>query len=881
MRRGVTVIAFLVLTSAVCSEASVNNPNTDWFKEAGHGVFMHFLPGDAETLAKVENFDVHALADQLESMDAKYFIFTLGQNSGFMNSPNPVYERITGYAPGERCSKRDLPLDLYRALNPKGIKLMLYLPCQAPNRDVAAQTAFGLAQGPKDQPVDVTFARKWAQVIGEWSTRYGDKVAGWWFDGGYKWIGFNDQIARIYAEAVKRGNPNAIVTFNPGVSLVRWTQAEDYTAGELTEPFKYVPTDRWVDASQWHALTYLGSRWGARDTRFSTDQWAAWMNSVMAKGGVVTLDMGPNYDPEAGFIGAFSKEQVDQMQAIAAKLERPAVSTLTLSLSSKKLETYKRCEIVVEGVPAVENPFDPDCITLDLEVTAPSDKTFNVPGFYYRPFARKLDGGREKLESQGDGSWRLRWFATEPGRHSLTARVKRHGRVVATGQTSIEVTAGQSHGLVRVEPKAKRYFRFDDGTPLFLNGLCVGWYGQRGTYDYDDWLAAYEKTGINYMRIWMWPVAFGIEWDKQDRLNYQLDNAWRLDYVLAEAQRRGVYVMVCLDYHGIFEVKPDYWGGNNYWPRHPYNAVNGGPCATQNDFFASAEAKKLYEKRLRYIVARWSAFPNVLAWEFFNEIDNEYDYIKHDDVVAWHGEMGGRLRAIDPYDHLISSSFTGGSERPDLYDLPEMEFAQYHSYNEKHPARMTAEKTARFFAKYHKPFFVSEYGTDWRGWKPDTDPHFRALHQAIWSGAFTGAAGTGMTWWWENIHTGNLYHHWSALSKFLQGTGMGRGDLQPAKFANIEGSITPYGMAARDEAFVWLLDKACDWPNGAMEADPPAVTGATVSLTGLDNGPWSVQWWSTLTGEIIAAKQTHVTNGQLRLKPPTFQADIAGHLKKH
>ncbi len=86
-----------------------------------------------------------------------------------------------------------------------------------------------------------------------------------------------------------------------------------------------------------------------------------------------------------------------------------------------------------------------------------------------------------------------------------------------------------------------------------------------------------------------------------------------------------------------------------------------------------------------------------------------------------------------------------------------MDFAQYHSYNEKHPAQMMAEKTARFFEKYHKPFFVSEYGTDWRGWKPDTDPHFRALHQAIWSGAFTGAAGTGMTWWWENVHTANLY----------------------------------------------------------------------------------------------------------------------------
>jgi len=144
-------------------------------------------------------------------------------------------------------------------------------------------------------------------------------------------------------------------------------------------------------------------------------------------------------------------------------------------------------------------------------------------------------------------------------------------------------------------------------------------------------------------------------------------------------------------------------------------------------------------------VARWSAFPNLLAWEFFNEIDNEYACLKHADVVAWHRDLGCFLRGIDPCRHLISSSFTGGSERPDLYALPEMDFSQYHSYNEPHPAEMMAAKTERFFEKYRKPFLVSEYGTDWRGWKPATDPHFRALHQALWSGASTGAAGTAMS----------------------------------------------------------------------------------------------------------------------------------------
>ena len=301
-------------------QAAANNPDTDWFKEARYGVFMHFLPGDAQGLARVKNFDVDALAGQLEAMGAKYFVLTLGQNSGFMNSPNAAYEKRTGYAPGERCATRDLPLDLYRALQAKGIRLMLYLPCQAPNADARAQKAFGLAQGAKDQPLDLAFAEKWSEVIQEWSDRYGDKVSGWWFDGGYAHIGFNDAIAERYAAAVKHGNPKAIVTFNPGVKVIRWTKAEDYTAGELNEPLSVIPAGRWVDGSQWHALTYVGDNWGRRNTRFTGGQWAEWARKVTAQQGVITLDMGPNYDLAKGPVGSLADAQVSQVKAIKSAL---------------------------------------------------------------------------------------------------------------------------------------------------------------------------------------------------------------------------------------------------------------------------------------------------------------------------------------------------------------------------------------------------------------------------------------------------------------------------------------------------------------------------------------------------------------------------------
>lgn len=306
--------AFLMAAAAVAGQKS---PASDWMSDAKVGAFMHFLPGPSN-FQLVDKFDVPAVAKQVSDSGVRYFVLTLGQNSGFMNAPNAAYGAVTGYAPGERCAARDLPMELAAALKPYGIRLMLYLPCQTPNGDLRAVRAFGLTETPVngDRKIDLAFAQKWAQVIREWSDRYGDRVSGWWFDGGYAWVGFNDEIARVYAEAAKHGNPNAVVTFNPGVSLKRWTDAEDYTAGELNEPFPHTCGGRWMEGSQWHVLTFLGKTWGRRDTRYSDGQWTQWVGGVTSRGGAVTLDLGPNYDVSAAPAGTFSDTQLKQLRAI-------------------------------------------------------------------------------------------------------------------------------------------------------------------------------------------------------------------------------------------------------------------------------------------------------------------------------------------------------------------------------------------------------------------------------------------------------------------------------------------------------------------------------------------------------------------------------------
>ena len=268
------------------------NPATDWM--AGKvGLFTHYLYGASSADKVAADFDVAAFVRQVQETKADYVCLTLGQNSGWMCAPNATYETTAGYPIGSRCCPRDIPGELAAALKPHGVKLFLYLPCQAPNQDAQAEDRFGFGKGAGDRLITREAGFAWARVIEEWSRRYGDGVAGWWFDGGYRWIRFDDEIAELYAAAVKRGNPQAVVAFNEGVvhPVRPWTQAGDYLCGEVNEPFQETCAGRWLGDRQWHLLTFCGRTWGEPSCRFDDAAWINWLKPVLKAGGAVTVDV--------------------------------------------------------------------------------------------------------------------------------------------------------------------------------------------------------------------------------------------------------------------------------------------------------------------------------------------------------------------------------------------------------------------------------------------------------------------------------------------------------------------------------------------------------------------------------------------------------------
>jgi hypothetical protein len=440
----------------------------------------------------------------------------------------------------------------------------------------------------------------------------------------------------------------------------------------------------------------------------------------------------------------------------------------------------QRVEFRIEGVPVAGNPFDPDQIMVDVFVTTPSGREQRVPAFWYQAHSATLVQGAELVTPQGTPEWRLRYLPTETGEHQLRLCISPRG-ITGPRAAPLALMVAQAtgplatRGLVRITPD-KRGFETADGQALRLIGENVCWPQARGTRDYEEWFSAQAASGQNFARLWMAPWWAGIEHKPGTLNHYGLDDAWRMDRVFELAEEKGLYLMLCLDHHGMYQIANKNWGGtNNFWATNPYSVEQGGPCAAPNDFFAKPEARALYAKRLRYLVARYGASTALHSWQFFNEIDNVIRFLREEDVLSWHREMGRRLRELDPYAHLITTSLTGSSDRPAFWQLPEMDFALYHSYAEASLGAGLARRSADALRRYGKPFLIGEFGVSGSSWSLGQDPYLRGFRQALWGGALGGSAGTSLSWWWEDIHADNAYPLYRSLHQLLQAEGWDKG----------------------------------------------------------------------------------------------------------
>jgi hypothetical protein len=335
-----------------------------------------------------------------------------------------------------------------------------------------------------------------------------------------------------------------------------------------------------------------------------------------------------------------------------------------------------------------------------------------------------------------------------------------------------------------------------------------------------------------------------------------LDCFW-LDELLEVAQRRGVYLQLCL------------------LTRDLYMSALKDPASAAYDR-AIADAKKTF----RYAVARWGAFTSVAAWEYWNEMDPGLP------TDRFYTELGEYLEGTDAYQHPRTTSTWGPSPKDCRHS--KLDIADVHFYlRPTDAARLRDEVEAVLdraaWLREHasgKPAIQGESGLADDQWRI-TDEMRRSrevvdFHNMLWASALSGTSGTALPWWWERLDERNHYPHYQPLSRFVADVPWAGGDLQPLSGTAADDRVRVVGLRTRDRAWLWFFQREAAWKQVVTNKQEPGVlTGVRFELTPWPGGEAQVEWWDTRTGQVVASGKVGAGPGRVVLRAPEFSRDVA------
>ncbi len=599
---------------------------------------------------------------------------------------------------------------------------------------------------------------------------------------------------------------------------------------------------------------------------------------------------------------------LDNIALLPGDAGLPPQDVYSFETSGDEPSVYGRFEVTFELRRAYENPYDPAQIDVYAEVLTPGGRTVRAIGFYYQDYERRVDRKAEILIPAGPPKWKIRYCPREPGEHSYRIHIRDSDPLVLPPRIFTARPAA-SPGFIRVAPD-KRHFEFDNGDffypighniPAAVNpkgslllGLAsdedeyVEKHKRDGALPYDRYLPGMARGKENYARIWLSSWSFALEWSRQyDRAfpglgRYNQENAWRLDYVLDKARECGVYVQLALTTFGHFRLTGRNEEGD--WRWSPYNIANGGLLKDPQDFWKSPKAQEIYQRMVRYVMARYAYSTHIAAWELCNEADlfTGWKGLKPE-VTAWHKQCADTIRAFDPNDHLVTTSFSQGEGDFSLLAIPEISFTSTHYYavqidsvlrNTVWPAK----------AALGKPAIMGEVGYSFRGAGPDTTERY--LHACLWTTHMIPFAGAGLSWWWDYIDDRDLYDAFRPLAEFAAGEDRRGRNLAVGVGRALDASGGPAPGLGLDllhndtSAYFWLSEKLLIRAESAASFTPEERAGIQLDIKGFKPGDYRVEFWDTRKGGIVKSASVSVpADGVLRCPVPAFTSDIAGKVK--
>jgi hypothetical protein len=455
------------------------------------------------------------------------------------------------------------------------------------------------------------------------------------------------------------------------------------------------------------------------------------------------------------------------------------------------------------------------------------------------------------------------------------------------------VTPSTNPGFIRVHPRNPRYLAFDDGDFFFPIGVNMGWWTQSGTAlgDYARWMDDFAANGGDTIRVWMAEWSFGLEWYDTDLGNYthRLGKAWLLDQIFRMAEERHMYIVLvllnCADFNS--------WQTNG-WNENPYNAVQGGPLGSPTEFVTDPEARAYLQRKLNYIVNRWGYSPNLLAWEWWNEVN--LTPISDEALIPWLVEMTAYLRERDVNHHLTTNSYAIQYLSP-IWQLPELDIIQRHEYatqvrsSDRDLAGRAAEDYGILSASAPpKPILLGEFGYGVESTPDDVERSGIHLHNGLWSTSFVGYAGAGMYWYWDvYLDAYRQWHHFEPLQRFLNGEDLtGYEPFSPLRISGpAREAAAVEGLGLRgDKTLIWLRSDAYTvqayidaWNRAGSPRvfvySPPLVEGLTLILDDARDGDFLVAWYDPQKGTWLETNTVEARDGRLSIPIPAFRRDLA------
>jgi hypothetical protein len=350
-----TALAVLLATFWLQIQAHAGTGDSAWMLKAKYGIFMHYqyrillgysiktkpqFPSPSQMTAAewnrfVDGFDVNGFAEQMAEAKVGWVIFCLDDHYfAWQCSPNKAFSGFTGYAPGDKCSRRDLLLDVANALNAKGVKLICYfagLNGYMKEPKVLAglmDQSSGRGEFNEKSPPSLECRDRRLAVLKEYADRFQTRIAGWWFDG-VEPSSYSAQPHDWWEihGIVHTASPKAVIAFSWGANEEACVcrGIDDYAAGDtwskqdlkrLTP--KTLPAQ---DGVLWHGKIYCGNIYhGQGDSnQFSDQELIDWITTCNNQGGICTLDW--PFDTKTGLLKDFAFAQLKRVARAVKQTE--------------------------------------------------------------------------------------------------------------------------------------------------------------------------------------------------------------------------------------------------------------------------------------------------------------------------------------------------------------------------------------------------------------------------------------------------------------------------------------------------------------------------------------------------------------------------------